>query len=145
MSVGLAECVVLADRHHGLSEGIRGLLETRFRVVVMVADEASLVASAARLEPAVAVVQLSLSQGDHLGWLRRLRERCPDVKVIVLSAHGEPSVSRAARRAGADGYVASSAIGSELLDAVDTVLAGRKYPPDPGFPEPENPREGRPS
>jgi len=136
MSAGLADCVVLADRHHGLSEGIRGLLETRFRVVVMVADEASLVASAARLEPAVAVVELSLSPGDHLGWLRRLRERCPGLKVIVLSAHGEPSVLRAVQRLGADGFVAKAAIGSELLDAVEVVLAGRHYPPEIGSPEP---------
>jgi hypothetical protein len=32
-------CVLLADRHHGLPEGLRGLLATAFRSVVMVADE----------------------------------------------------------------------------------------------------------
>jgi len=35
-------CVLLADRHHGLSEGVRGLFETAFDAVVMVADETSL-------------------------------------------------------------------------------------------------------
>ena len=37
MSNEVNRCVLLADRHHGLSEGVRGLLETVFEVVVMVA------------------------------------------------------------------------------------------------------------
>jgi len=49
-------CVLLADRHHGLSEGVRGLLETAFGTVVMVADEASLLEGANRLWPDAAVV-----------------------------------------------------------------------------------------
>jgi len=35
-------CVLLADRHHGLTEGVRGLLETAFKTVVTEDDEASL-------------------------------------------------------------------------------------------------------
>jgi hypothetical protein len=31
-------CVLLADRHHGLTEGVRGLVETTFGTVVMVAS-----------------------------------------------------------------------------------------------------------
>ena len=57
-------CVLLADRHHDLTEGVRGLLETAFETVVMVADEASLLEGASRLRPDVAVVDLSLA-GDH--------------------------------------------------------------------------------
>ena len=75
-------CVLLADRHHGLSEGVRGLLETAFGSVVMVADEASLVDAASRLLPDVAVVDLSLARERGLGWLRVVRERCPDLKII---------------------------------------------------------------
>ena len=52
-------CVLLADRHHGLTEGVRGLLESSFDAVVMVADETSLFQSAEQLQPAVAIVDLS--------------------------------------------------------------------------------------
>ena len=48
-------CVLLADRHHGLTEAVRRLLETAFKTVVMVADEVSLVETASRLRPDVAV------------------------------------------------------------------------------------------
>ena len=114
-------CVLLADRHHGLAEGIRGLLETAFGTVVMVADEASLLEGAGRLRPDVAVVDLSLARDSSLGWLRELRRRCPDLKVIVLSVHDEQAVRRAAMEAGADAFVLKRAIATDLLAAVERV------------------------
>lgn len=117
-------CVLLADRHHGLTEGVRGLLATAFGTVVMVADEASLIDGAGRLHPDVAVVDLSLAQGCGLAWLQTLRSRCPDLKVIVLSVHDEQSVRRAAMEAGADAFVLKRAIATDLLRAVDTVRGG---------------------
>jgi two-component system secretion response regulator SsrB len=114
-------CVLLADRHHGLTEGVRGLLETTFGTVVMVAEEASLLEAAGRLRPDVAVVDLSLAQDSGLGWLKALRQRCPDLKVIVLSVHDEQAVRRAAMGAGADAFVLKRAIATDLLAAVDLV------------------------
>ncbi|MCX6373501.1 MAG: response regulator transcription factor [Actinobacteria bacterium] len=111
-------CVLLADRHHGLTEGVRGLLETAFGTVVMVADEASLLEGASRLRPDVAVVDLSLARDNNLGWLRALRRSRPELKVIVLSVHDEESVRRAALEAGADAVVLKRAIVTDLLPAV---------------------------
>ena len=118
-------CVLLADRHHGLTEGVRGLLETAFGTVVMVADEASLLEGAGRLRPDVAVVDLSLARDSGLGWLQALRQRCPGLKVIVLSVHDEQAVRRAAMEAGADAFVLKRAIATDLLPAVDLVRGGR--------------------
>jgi two-component system secretion response regulator SsrB len=113
--------VLLADRHHGLTEGVRGLLATAFGTVVMVADEASLIEGAGRLQPDVAVVDMSLAPDRGLGWLQALRQRCPDLKVIVLSVHDEQSVRRAVLEAGADAFVLKRAIATDLLNAVDAV------------------------
>ena len=114
-------CVLLADRHHGLTEGVRGLLETAFGTVVMVAEDASLLEAAVRLHPDVAVVDLSLAQDSGLGWLRMLRQRCPGLGVIVLSVHDEQAVRRAAMEACADAFVLKRAIATDLLAAVDLV------------------------
>ena len=124
-------CVLLADRHHGLTEGIRGLLETLFRTVVMVADESSLQETAARLRPEVVVADLSLARDRSLRWLERLRQRHPETKLVVLSVHDEPSVRRAAMDAGADGVVLTRAIATDLLPTVEAVLAGL-HSPAPG-------------
>ncbi len=146
MKPEVVSCVLLADRHHGVTEGARGMLEATFDAVVMVADEDSLVESAKRLQPTMAVVDVSLLAGDSLRWLKWLRALCPGLKLILLSVHDEPSVCRAAMAAGADGFVLKRAIATQLLDAVDEVLAGRSYVPPgmvqeispPKKPDPEN-------
>lgn len=127
MSNNRIHYALLANRHHGLTEGVRGLLETTFDVVLMVADEVSLLESATRLPVDLAVVDFSLTRGEEIGLVRRLRARCPIMKLIVVSVHDEPSVSRSALAAGADGFVLQRAIATDLLPAVDAVLAGQRY------------------
>ena len=121
MSNPVVDCVLLAERHHGLTEGMRGLLKTKFDAVVMVADEPSLFESAARVRPMTAVVDLSLVRGENLHWLPRLRARCPETKLILISVHDQPSVCRAALEAGADAFVLKRAIATDLLPAIDAV------------------------
>ena len=119
MSRGPHSCVLLADRHHGLVEGVRGLLETAFGTVVMVADTESLQDVAFRLRPDVAVVDVSLARDGGLEWLRAVRAKCPELKVIALSVHDEDSVRSAAMDAGADAFVLKRAIATDLLPAVE--------------------------
>jgi two-component system secretion response regulator SsrB len=114
-------CVLLADRHHGLTESVRGLLETAFETVVMVADETSLLEGAARLQPDVVVVDLSLARDSGLGWLRAVRQCSSDLKVIVLSVHDEAAVRKAVMEAGSDAFVLKRAIATDLLPAVEFV------------------------
>jgi DNA-binding NarL/FixJ family response regulator len=121
------DCVLLAGRHHALSEGIRGLLETTFKAVVMVADEGSLFESATRLPVALAVVDLSLKRGEGIEVIQRLRNLCPKLKVIVISVHDATAVCRSALKAGADGFVLTRSAATDLLSAVDAVLNGQKY------------------
>jgi two-component system secretion response regulator SsrB len=125
MSEQPARCVLLADRHHSLIEGVRGLLETAFGTIFMVADEASLLEGVARLTPSVAIVDLALAGGDWLRVLRTVRERSPASKVIVLSLYDEISVARAAMATGVDGFVLKRAIATDMLDAVAAVVGGR--------------------
>lgn len=128
--VSSTSSVLLAAPHHGLAEGIRSLLGTAFDAVVMVADERSLCESAQRLEPRLAVVDLTLAHGDIGGLIHRLRLGCAGLKVILLSAHDEPAVVQAAVKAGAEGLVAKRDIAKDLLPAVEDVLRGeRHFPP----------------
>lgn len=120
-------CVLLADRHHGLRDSVRGLLETAFETVFMVADEASLIAGAGRLKPAVVVLDLSLSAGDLPGLVGRIGARAPDAKVLLLSVHDERTVAESALAAGADAVVLKRSLATDLMPAVDALLAGQRY------------------
>jgi two-component system secretion response regulator SsrB len=119
-------CLLLADRHHGLLEGVQSLLGSRFQAVVTVSDEPSLMEGTRRLRPTLAVLDLSLAP-DGLGMLRRLRTACPDQKVVVLSLHDSLVAAGAALRAGADAFVLKRALAEDLLSASEAVLSGHRY------------------
>jgi DNA-binding NarL/FixJ family response regulator len=119
-------CVLLGDGHAELTEAVRGLLETAFHAVLTVADEASLLEGASRLQPDVVVVDLSLVHGKGLDWLPALAQRCPEAKVIVISDHDERSVRQAAMKAGAHAYVLKSEIASDLLPAIARVCGSSR-------------------
>ena len=124
-------CVILADRSTGLMEGVRGLLETMFETVVIVANVTSLLESAARLQPEMAAVDVSLAHDGGLYWIGEMRKRCPEIKLIALSVHDEPSVEITATNAGCDGFVLKRAIAAELLPAVERLMShtsGQEHP-----------------
>jgi CheY-like chemotaxis protein len=108
-------CALLADRHLGLAEGVRGLLETEFEAVVVVGDEVSLFESVRQLH-------VALRRGDGLGLIRRMRSNFPQLKLIALSVHDEKSAELAAIEAGANGFVLKRSIATDLLPTIDAVL-----------------------
>jgi DNA-binding NarL/FixJ family response regulator len=122
-----SSCVLLADRHHGLRDSVRGLLEIQFESVYMVANEASLVEGVGRLKPAVVVLDLSLAGGDLRGLLARVAERAPGSKVLMLTVHDEATVAQAALTAGAEGVVLKSRLATDLLPAVDALRGGKRF------------------
>ena len=116
-------CVLLGERHSILADGVRGLLDTTFDAVFMVADEASLLEGAGRLSPTLIVVDLALAGGDLPRLLGAIRQQAPAAKVLLLSVHDESSVATDAVAAGADALVVKRRIASELLPTIDAILA----------------------
>jgi len=120
-------CVLLADRHQTMLGGIRGLLENVFEVVVMVADEKSLLEAADKLEPQLAVVDLSMPVSEGPNVARRIKQQHPNLKTIMLSVHDEPAAVREALEAGALGFVLKRSAATDLIPAVREVLRGGIY------------------
>jgi DNA-binding NarL/FixJ family response regulator len=118
---------MLADRHTALIEGIRGLLETEFDAVYVVADIQSLSSGAQRLLPDLIIVDLSLVDGDLPGLLQRVAGLSPASRVVVLTVHDEPAVPRLALDAGAHGVVLKRCVGTDFMPAIDAVLQGQRY------------------
>jgi DNA-binding NarL/FixJ family response regulator len=119
--------VLLADNHPNMLEAVRGLLADRFATVLMVADETSLLEAAARMEPDLVVVDLSLPVSGNVNIVRTLLGRFPGLKVLVLSVHDEPTAARQAFALGVVGFVLTRRTAVDLCDAVDAVLRGETY------------------
>jgi DNA-binding NarL/FixJ family response regulator len=119
--------VIIADSSQNLLEGIRGLLGTIFDSVVMVADVKSLVDAVERLTADLLVIDLSLFAQRNADAVRTIKERFPDLKVIVLSIHDEPAALKKAVSVGAEGFVLKHEAARDLIPAVRAVLVGGTY------------------
>ncbi|MCL5280179.1 MAG: PAS domain S-box protein [Planctomycetes bacterium] len=112
--------VLLADDHEITREGLLALLrdEPALQVVGEAANGREVVALAARLEPDVVVMDVSmpLMGGDEA--TRQIKARRPQTRVIALSMYDEPAMMEQMHQAGAESYVIKTAPTEELLAAI---------------------------
>jgi DNA-binding NarL/FixJ family response regulator len=120
-------CVLVADSHLEMLGAVRSLLHDLFETVVMVADEASLLAAIPRLRPDLVVVDLSLPVAGNRNVAAQCGEMFPSLGVIVLSVHDEGDAAAAAMRTGARGYVLKRTAATDLDAAISAVLGGSVY------------------
>lgn len=77
--------------------------------------------------PDVVIVDLSLGRQHGLDLLRRVQATNGQVKMLVLSTYDEVLYAERALRAGAMGYVNKAASWEVVVEAIRTVLKGKRY------------------
>ena len=90
-------------------------------------DGRSLLDAAEKLRPDVIVLDIAMPQLNGLDAGRKLQQRMPAVKLIYMTMNEDPYLIGEAFRAGASAFLLKQAAGFELIDAIETVLKGRKY------------------
>jgi DNA-binding NarL/FixJ family response regulator len=119
--------ILIVDDHPVVRLGLRRAIEDSPTLTVCCeADsEAAALASLRRSRPDMAVVDLSLGQGNGLDLIRQLHDAVPDLPVLVLSIHDEALFAERALKAGARGYVMKQEPLERLVEAIGRVLAGQ--------------------
>ena len=79
------------------------------------------------LNPDLAIVDLSLKEGDGVVLIRHLRKLRPGLRLLVFSMHGQAHFAATAFAAGADGYVLKEEGTERLFDAIHLVMQGKSY------------------
>ena len=120
-------CVVLADSHHPMLEATRGLLDTKFHMVVMVSSCESLLEAAIKIRPELIVADLTLPSSDGHKLLLEFDERLEEFKMIVLGTYNEIGIVGNILKTGVSGYVIKGSAATDLLLAVDVVISGDSY------------------
>jgi len=121
--------VLLADDHAIIRDGLRALLEAEgdIAVVDVCGDGLGAVHAAARHMPDVIVMDIGMPGISGIDAARRICERNPAARVLMLSMHGSSEHIHRALRAGARGYLLKESAGSEVVAAVRAIHAGRRY------------------
>jgi DNA-binding NarL/FixJ family response regulator len=75
----------------------------------------------------VALVDISLKTGNGIELIKRIRAMYPSVKILVLSGFDESLYGERSLRAGAMGYLHKQESSEKLIDALTSIIRGRRY------------------
>src|ERR1700688_842129 len=109
--------ILVADDHELVRRGIRGLLCARrgWTVVGEAMNGREAVDKANRLNPEVAILDISMPDLDDLQPTRRIRDAVPTTEVVVLTMHDSDQMVRRVLDPGALGYVLRSDLQTHLV------------------------------
>jgi two-component system response regulator NreC len=121
--------ILIVDDHGVLRAGLRALLNTEpdLEVVGEAASGYQALVLAARLQPDVMLLDISMPDLDGLEVTRQLAAQHSKARVLLLTIHEDEALLREAIRAGAAGYIIKRAVESELIDAIRATAAGGTY------------------
>jgi two-component system, NarL family, response regulator DevR len=118
--------VLLVDDHEIVREGLRAMLEAQDGIEVV--GEAGTAADAVRRvgfdDPDVVVLDVRLPDGSGVEACREIRQRFPEVKVLMLTSFADEEALMSAIIAGAAGYVLKRIKGHDLVDSIRKVGRG---------------------
>lgn len=78
-------------------------------------------------QPDVVLLDIGMPGVDGIACARRIRERVPSARVVMLTAYDDPGSVRAAVEAGARGYILKSVASVDFADAVRRAGAGGEF------------------
>ncbi|HWI68985.1 MAG TPA: response regulator transcription factor [Nitrospiraceae bacterium] len=119
--------VLLVDDHTLVLAGFRKLLEDRCEVVGVAEDGRTVLRMAQELEPDIVTLDISMPQLNGIDAARKLKKLLPRTKVIFVTMHADPAYVNEAFKAGASGYLLKRSAGSELIQAIQSTMAGQWY------------------
>ncbi len=121
--------IVIAEDHTILREGLRALIssEPDFEVVGEAEDGREAIRCVVKLAPDLILMDLSMPKMNGIEAIREIKKRTPETKILALTVHRTEEFILEVLQAGAVGYVLKDASSVELMMAIKSVLAGKRY------------------
>jgi two-component system, NarL family, invasion response regulator UvrY len=121
--------IMIVDDHDVVRVGFKQILveHSRFNVTAE-ANSAKQALEALRQQSFdIVLLDLSLPDGSGVDILRKIKERYPDTKVLMLSGFAEEQYGVNMLRAGAAGFLSKTCTSEQLISAIETIAIGRRY------------------
>jgi len=121
--------VLLVDDHAVVRDGIRARLEQGkdFIVVGEAVNGRDALIRADELTPDVVLMDISMPVMNGMDAAKQLREKYPDMKIIILTMHEHKEYIQGVIRCGAQGYILKDVSAQEMVNAIKTVVNGETY------------------
>lgn len=117
----------MAEDHAVVRTSVVRLLAQHYDVVGTVSDGQALLEATQTLQPDVLVVDLSLPLVSGIEAASILQRTERPSKIVLLTVHNDPDFVRAARDAGALGYVLKQQMNTDLPEAIEKANAGEYF------------------
>ncbi len=119
--------VFLLDDHEVVRRGLHELLmlEGDLDVVGEASTAQEALTRIPLVKPTVAVLDVRLPDGSGVEVCREIRELVPDTRCLMLTSYADDEALFDAIMAGASGYVLKDIRGTDLVDAIRSVAAGK--------------------
>jgi DNA-binding NarL/FixJ family response regulator len=121
--------IIIADDHMIMRKQLVSLIEVEagMEIIAEAEDGKTVVQLTKDLLPDVVIMDINMPRLNGIEATRQILADSPDVRVIVVSMRSERQMVMAMLRAGSFGYVLKDRSGQELITAIRTVVAGKKY------------------
>ena len=118
--------ILLVDDHAVLRQGTRNLLEQEpdMQVVAEADDGEQAVQLATELKPDVVLMDIAMPKVDGITATKQIKEQCPEINVLILTAYDDDQFIFKLLEAGAAGYILKNVHSHELIAVVRAVQHG---------------------
>src|SRR6266536_4831767 len=124
-----AKRIVIVDDHPLFRKGLQEMIHSdgNFAVCGEAGNAAEAMEVMRKLNPDLAIVDLSLPGANGIELIKNTRAEFPKLPILVLSMHDESLYALRALRAGANGYVMKHEAMANVVQAIREVFSGRPY------------------
>lgn len=121
--------ILLVDDHQVVRTGLRMLLESQPDLLIVgeASDGQQALALAARLQPDVIVMDITLPDMSGIEATRQIKRQFPHLAIVALTIHEDEQYFFEMLQAGASGYVPKRAAPDDLITAIRTAYANDIY------------------
>lgn len=121
--------LIVVDDHTIVRQGLVSMLEEtgECQVLAQAADGAEALDLVLKTKPDVVVTDLSMPRLSGLELVKRVREKLPSAKTLVLTVHEEDEYILPIIRAGASGFLNKDTSVGELMAAIKAIHSGQAY------------------
>src|SRR5580704_14036646 len=121
--------LIIVDDHFHVRQAWSWVLNQvpRLNVIAQCANGQEAIEAAKNLQPDVILMDINMKPVNGIEATRTIRGFAPDMKIIGVSVQAERSYVNEMLRNGANGYVTKNSPSTEMVTAIDEVLAGNTY------------------